>query len=238
MNVEPIEDLGCSTLLQVVEKPTLFLDRLITVNPVMLILKEKVKRLARSNLSTLIMGETGTGKELIAQAIYQLGNYKGEFVDVDCGGVPQTLLESEFFGARRGSYSGCSHDRPGYLEIAANGVLFLDEVGEIPFSLQSKLLRVLDTKFARRIGSTEKYPVTCRIVSATNQGRDKFRKDFFYRLAGVILETIPLRERMQDVKLITESKGLSCPAEFLDHDWPGNVRELINRIEELKLLSI
>lgn len=222
------------------------LGKLITNDPQTLKLKDRVRILAKSNLNVLILGETGTGKELIAQALhsYRIGPFKA----INCGGVVDTLLESLFFGASKGSYTGCDRDRTGYFEQAKDGTIFLDEISELPPLLQCKLLRVIETKKVCRVGDDKEIDINCRIISATNNvslssklGRQKssFREDLYFRLAGTKLETVPLRERREDIRLIVKSidkEGIindEIIKQWSEHEsFEGNIRELINLINE------
>lgn len=206
--------------------------------------KNKAKRLASSNLSVLILGETGTGKELFAQLLH--GNRAGRFIAVNCGGIPDTLIEGEFFGSVKGAFTGAI-DKAGYFEQAIGGTIFLDEIAELDRSLQSKLLRVIESKHVRRLGDNKEIHLTnCRIVSATNHAVEDlksnnklFRSDLFYRLAGSIIKLKPLRERGDDKQLIADivakQIGFKLPPE---QTWEGNIRELVNYIEEQKILSV
>jgi len=225
--------------------PILELDRIITNNQGMLKLKDKIVKLKAKDIPCLIIGETGTGKELVARALHN--GRKGKFIGVNCAGIPRELFESEFFGVTKGAYTGCINSREGYFEQAQNGTIFLDEISEIPYDIQGKLLRVLEEHIVRRVGSVDEVKINCRILSATNELnlnlKDKqFRQDLYYRLRGTLLETTPLRERREDIELIvkyydTESK---IPKELIElwindiihFSFPGNIRELKNLIEE------
>ncbi len=229
----------------------LALEQIITQDESTIRLKEKIRKLADKDLNVLILGETGTGKELIAQALHS--TRKGPLISVNCGGIVDTLLEADFFGSTKGSYTGAMYDRTGYFEQASEGTLFLDEIAELPYRLQCKLLRVIESKKLRRkirrLGDSKEIEITCRIISATNNldlktrlGRQKsnFREDLYFRLAGTILETKPLRERPLDIPLICKhfDKDGMCPVgAWMDYPFEGNVRELINLINEyLELL--
>jgi transcriptional regulator with GAF, ATPase, and Fis domain len=197
----------------------------------------------------LLRGETGTGKELIARALHRFGaNPEGAFVPLNCGAIPENLLESELFGHRKGSFTGADRDHRGAIETARDGTLFLDEVGELPAALQVKLLRFLQSGEVRAVGAENAVQVPLRVVAATNRDlrseaeAGEFREDFFYRLAAYEIVLPPLRERRSDIPLLvehfrrryqesTDSVDLQpATPEVLDllgsHPWPGNVREL------------
>ena len=220
------------------------LNKFLSSDPDMLKLKDDIRKLSPHNIPILIVGETGTGKELLAKALH--GNRKGDFVAVNVAGIPDTLLEAEFFGAKRGAYTGCDRDRTGYLDEAKDGTLFLDEVGDMPYLLQCKLLRVLQENKFRPIGeSKEREMVNVRIVAATNCDllsmieEKRFRADFYYRICGVELRTKPLRDRIGDTLLIIKSlyPDLTSPPVINGREWKGNVRELISLCESLKILN-
>ena len=212
-------------------------------------------RASPSEATILLEGETGTGKEVSAEAIH-LGSVRREkpFLVVDCGAMPPQLLESELFGHERGAFTGAVSSRQGVFEAAQGGTVFLDEIGELSIDLQPKLLRVLERREVRRVGTNNHVPVNVRLVAATNRSlRDqvavqKFRSDLYYRLAVVEVKLPPLRERLSDLPLLVEhiSRNLGGnvdPAslarvrapDFLEaltrHSWPGNIRELRNYIE-------
>ncbi|MCK4469807.1 MAG: sigma-54-dependent Fis family transcriptional regulator [Desulfobacterales bacterium] len=212
-----------------------------------------VKKVADTVANILITGESGTGKELVARAIHENSLRKDKsFVVINCGGVPENLLESELFGYMKGSFSGAYTDKPGLFEVAHNGTIFLDEIGELPPFLQVKLLRVVQEKTFRRIGGTEDIKVDVRIISATNQDLAQkvknggFREDLYYRLNVIPVVIPPLRERNEDIPLLTryfiekyskefkkEIKKISPYAIqlLMKYPFPGNVRELENIIE-------
>jgi len=212
-----------------------------------------VKKVADTTANVLITGESGTGKELVARAIHENSSRKdGPFVVINCGGIPENLLESELFGYMKGSFSGAHVDKPGLFEVAHMGTIFLDEIGELPPFLQVKLLRVVQEKTFRRIGGTEDVKVDVRIISATNQDLAQkvknggFREDLYYRLNVIPVEIPPLRERNEDIPLLTSYFIEKYSKEFgkeinkispyairllMKYPFPGNVRELENIIE-------
>ncbi len=214
-----------------------------------------IKMVADSDIPVFISGESGTGKELVARAVHDLSERKNEpFVPINCAAVPDDLLESEFFGHEKGAFSGAINRKYGLFEVADNGTLFLDEIGEMPQSLQAKLLRTVETMQLRRIGGTAQISVNLRIVSSTNRDIQKeieegrFRSDLYYRLSTFCIHLPPLRERKNDIPLIVEQylKGKnggktkipeSVIQAFLNYHWPGNVRELEHVIERILLFS-
>lgn len=213
-----------------------------------------------TNVTVLITGETGTGKELIARAIHYEGpRREGPFVDINCGAIPEQLLESELFGHERGAFTGAISSKPGLFEVAHGGTIFLDEIGHLALSLQGKLLRVLEERTIRRVGGQRSIKVDVRVVAATHVDlagsvrRGEFRADLFHRLNVVPLELPALRHRGEDilplarhylVRLAREysvpTPMLTPPAEraLLDYMWPGNVRELRNAMERVLLLAV
>jgi len=207
-----------------------WLEKFITQDVEMLALKRIVSRLAGYEDTVLIHGESGTGKELIARALH--GQRKGKFVDVNCGGFPEHLFESEMFGHVKGAFTGAYADKTGLIAQANNGTLFIDEIAELPMFMQTKLLRVIQERVFRRVGGVVNEPFTTRIVAATHarlRDNPRFREDLYWRISTVELEITPLRERLGDVPLILNSMGytgaaLVCsdPVNFLR----GNVREL------------
>ncbi len=214
-----------------------------------------IKMVADSDIPVFISGESGTGKELVARAVHDLSERKNEpFVPINCAAVPDNLLESEFFGHEKGAFSGAIIRKYGLFEVADNGTLFLDEIGEMPQSLQAKLLRTVETMQLRRIGGTVQISVNLRIVCSTNRDIQKeieegrFRSDLYYRLSTFCIHLPPLRERKEDIPLIVEQylKGKNggktelsetVLKAFLNYDWPGNVRELEHVIERILLFS-
>ena len=226
-------------------------------------IKQALARAARllphGNARALIVGETGTGKEVLARAIHMGGPRRGApFVAVNCSAFPEHLIESELFGHERGSFTDAHAAKPGLFEMADTGTLFLDEIGDLPLSLQAKLLRLLEDKEIRRVGGTKPRTVDVRILAATNaqladRVRDKtFREDLFFRLSTVVLRLPPLRERGDDILLIANAvlerlageHHLPVPTltpeicrKLRQHPWPGNIRELKNAVERALLLS-
>ena len=218
-----------------------------------------IERIAMSSVDILITGETGTGKELVAQAVHQRSRRKDSpFVPIDCGAIPETLLESELFGHERGAFTGADTRRIGLIEVADGGTLFLDEVAELPPSLQAKLLRVLQERRLRRVGARREIPIDVHIVAATSRDIDAmvvngtFRKDLFYRINVVRISLPPLRQRGDDIGLLAEffanragremgrnvGRFSTDAYEVLKHySWPGNVRELQNVIRRAMALS-
>ncbi|MBS0656947.1 MAG: sigma 54-interacting transcriptional regulator [Verrucomicrobia bacterium] len=225
-------------------------------SPAMKRLRLAVDRIGPSGATVLLLGESGAGKERVAQALHEAGG-GGPFVALNCAAVPKDLLESELFGAEKGAFTGALKDRPGLVEQAAGGTLFLDEVGEMDLALQPKLLRFLETRQARRVGGTREYQTQVRIVSATNRiledevARGAFRADLFYRLAEMTLPIPPLRERPEDIpRLVTAFLAAASERfgkhfdriepelirRFQAHSWPGNARELRSAIDRLVIL--
>jgi transcriptional regulator with GAF, ATPase, and Fis domain len=216
----------------------------------------RLEKIAPSNATVLITGETGVGKELVAEAMHEMSpRSKGPFVVLDCGSIPQNLIESELFGHERGAFTGATSAHAGVFERADGGVVFLDEIGELPLSMQPKLLRALERKEVRRIGGSKMINVDIRVVAATNRdlgvevNRGRFREDLYYRLAVARVHVPPLRERSEDVSALIDhfleitpgAEGTVLAPDTIalmkEHDWPGNVRELRNVIERAVLLS-
>ena len=230
------------------------LDHILGEAEVMRQLKRKILKIAESKSTVLITGESGTGKELVARAIYtESVRHSQPFVAINCGAIPDTLLESELFGYVKGAFTGADpRGKIGKFELANKGVIFLDEVGDMPLYLQVKLLRVLQERKITRIGSNQQNDIDVRVIAATNKNlvpmiaENKFREDLYYRLNVIPLEIPPLRERKEDIRLIAmhliekysrlfDKKvfGIDEDAirELIDYPWPGNVRELENTIE-------
>jgi NtrC-family two-component system response regulator AlgB len=229
---------------------------IITHNHAMIEQLDLAVRVADSTISIIIEGESGTGKELVAHYIHQKSDRaENPFVKVNCAAIPDQLLESELFGHVRGAFTGALKDRQGRFEIADGGTIFLDEIGELPPSIQSKLLRILQTKDFERVGENFTRKVDVRIISATNRNLDEalkegsFREDLFYRLNGVRIKLPPLRERPEDVRLLIQyflkkrnkDRDIKISPEadriLKAYRWSGNVRELENVVERAALLA-
>ncbi|OOG64029.1 sigma-54-dependent Fis family transcriptional regulator [Rhodanobacter sp. B04] len=228
-------------------------ERLVGDSPAMLQVRATIAKLARNQAPVYIAGESGVGKELVARLIHEQGpRASGPFVPVNCGAIPSELMESEFFGHRKGSFTGASADKEGLFQAAQGGTLFLDEVAELPLHMQVKLLRAIQEKAVRPIGGRDEIPVDVRILSATHKNlgqlveQGQFRQDLFYRINVIELRVPPLRERRGDVPLLSgfilkalagksgDSVGQLSPAAreaLAGYDFPGNVRELENILE-------
>jgi len=234
--------------------------RLIGKSKEMLKVYSLINKVAETTVNVLVLGESGTGKELVARAIHENGPRKEKpFVIINCGGIPEHLLESELFGYMKGAFTSAYADKPGLFEIAAGGTIFLDEIGELPTILQVKLLRAIQEKTFRRVGGAEDIKVDVRIIAATNQDltqnvkNGSFREDLFYRLNVVAIEIPPLRKRMEDLTLLTGYFVQKYAKEFgkdirtissyslellSEYRFPGNVRELENIIEKSVALGM
>ncbi len=225
---------------------------IITQNSRMLDILAQVRQIVNSNISVTIEGETGTGKDLLARAIhFNSARCDKRFVSINCAALPETLLESELFGYNRGAFTGADRDKAGLIEEADGGTFFLDEIADMPLSIQAKILRVLESKEIIRLGETTPRTVDVRIVSATNKDlkvqmkSGMFRQDLYYRLSAMTFILPPLRERREDILLLVssflEKSGKTISAEALkllcEHDWPGNIRELDNEVKRLVLLA-
>ena len=235
------------------------LDRLVGDSEPMRLVKSRIAKVARGMAPVLVRGESGTGKELVARAVHACSQRSdGPFVAVNCGAIPENLLEAEFFGARKGSYTGSAQDRDGYFQAARGGTLFLDEIGDLPLAMQSKLLRAIQERSVRPIGSTQEDAVDVRIVSATHKDlhaevqAGRFRQDLFYRLNVIEIAVPALRERREDLPAlcvallarIAQDGGLPAPRlsdallrQLAQHPLHGNVRELENLLH-LSLIHI
>jgi len=221
-------------------------------------LKEEIKKVAKSNANIVIFGENGTGKELVAKNIHKLSYRKDKpFVDINCAAIPDELIESELFGYEKGAFTGAVSRKAGKLEIANEGTIFLDEIGDMSLKAQAKLLRAIETKSFHRLGGLQKIDVDVRFICASNKDlktlieQGLFREDLYYRLAVITLEVPPLRERGQDIIILaeyfldkfcqenkTKPKKLTEEAKevLLEYHWPGNVRELKNLMERLSII--
>lgn len=218
-----------------------------------------IERIKDSTAIVLIHGENGTGKELIARALhYNSKRRRGKFVDLNCGAFNENLLESELFGHVKGAFTGAIRDKKGLFDVANDGTIFLDEIGDMPLAMQVKLLRVLQEGTYRSVGATETKQTSARVLAATNQDLEelirngKFREDLYYRLNVISLQVPPLRERSEDIPLLVDhflkqfseqmhtqvkEPDKQCLHKLLSYDWPGNVRELENEIERLYVLA-
>ena len=240
--------------------PPAALQRLVGQTESMQQVHAMVGKVARSMAPVLVHGESGTGKELVARAVHELSSRAaGPFVAVNCGAIPETLLEAEFFGYRKGAFTGATEDRDGFFQAAQGGTLFLDEIGDLPLAMQSKLLRVIQERAVRPLGAVAETPVNVRIVSATHRdlGEEvhggRFRQDLYYRLNVICIRMPPLRERAADLPLIcsalleriAQDAGVTPVPTISDealrllagHAFPGNVRELENLLQRALALS-
>ncbi len=235
------------------------LDRLVGDSAPMRAVKQRVAKVARSMAPVLVRGESGTGKELVAQALHACSQRAaGPLIAVNCGAIPENLLEAEFFGARKGSYTGATQDRQGYFQAAQGGTLFLDEIGDLPLAMQSKLLRAIQERSVRPLGATQEESVDVRIVSATHRDlvadvqTGRFRQDLYYRLNVIEVLIPPLRERLEDLPAlctallarIAHESGITPPPltqqalqAIASHPLHGNVRELENLLHRAVALS-
>ncbi len=217
-----------------------------------------VEKVAPSGATVMLLGESGTGKEVLAQALHAASKRSGRFVAVNCAAIPENLLESELFGHERGAFTGALKTNVGKIETAQNGTLMLDEIGDLPYPLQSKLLRFLQERTIERIGGRQEIAVDVRVVCATHQNlaalikEARFREDLYYRLAEIVIEIPPLRERQGDAVLLAQAflrqhakdqqrGSMSFSEDALDviaaHPWPGNVRELINIVRRAVIMA-
>jgi DNA-binding NtrC family response regulator len=232
---------------------------LIGKSPLMQKIYDLIERISDTSSNVLITGESGTGKELVAKAIHYNGIRKeGPFIAVNCAAIPETLLESELFGYKKGAFTDAKLDKKGLIFEANEGTLFLDEITEMPLTLQAKLLRVIEEREVRPLGDTNSYPIDVRVVSTSNRDiksfvhQGQFRGDLYYRLKVIDIELPPLRERREDIPLLAQhfinkfsnelKKKLSGVSEdalqfFLNYSWPGNVRELENVIQRAITLT-
>lgn len=235
------------------------LGGIVTAAPEMIKVARMVERVATANVSVMLLGASGTGKELLAKGLHNASARAGEaFVAINCAAIPENLLESELFGYEKGAFTGAVKTQPGKIEMAEGGTLFLDEVGDIPLPLQVKLLRFLQERVIERVGGRKTIPVDVRIVCATHQDLDamiaagRFREDLFYRLAEIVVRIPGLKERPGDAVLLAQYfltrfarengrdfKGLTpdAIAAISDWPWPGNVRELENRMKRAVIMA-
>lgn len=235
------------------------LERLVGQSASMLAVKARIVRVAGSMAPVLIQGESGTGKELVARAVHSCSHRSsGPFVAVNCGAIPENLVEAEFFGARKGAYTGSNHDREGYFQAAKGGTLFLDEIGDLPLTMQSKLLRAIQERMVRPLGSAQEDAVDVRVVSASHKdlagevSLNNFRQDLYYRLNVIVIKVPPLRERPEDLpdlcaallNRICRESGLGIPvlgadllSQLSEYAFNGNVRELENILHRAVALS-
>jgi len=235
------------------------LGGIVTAAPEMIKVARMVERVATANVSVMLLGASGTGKELLAKGLHNASARAGEaFVAINCAAIPENLLESELFGYEKGAFTGAVKTQPGKIEMAEGGTLFLDEVGDIPLPLQVKLLRFLQERVIERVGGRRTIPVDVRIVCATHQDLDamiaagRFREDLFYRLAEIVVRIPGLKERPGDAVLLAQYfltrfarengrdfKGLTpdAIAAISDWPWPGNVRELENRMKRAVIMA-
>ncbi|MCE4552995.1 sigma-54-dependent transcriptional regulator [Roseateles cellulosilyticus] len=235
-------------------------QRLVGESPPIRAVRALIDKVGRSMAPVLVQGESGTGKELVARAIHDHGARAGQrFVAVNCGAIPENLLEAEFFGYRKGAFTGANEDREGFFQAADGGTLFLDEIGDLPLAMQSKLLRVIQERSVRPVGATAETPINVRIVSATHKdlaaevAAGRFRQDLFYRLNVIQIRVPPLRERLEDLGLISarllariaQDAGVSPPPQLTEaalqtlarYGFPGNVRELENLLHRALALA-
>jgi two-component system NtrC family response regulator len=234
------------------------LGSIITGAPEMLKVAKTIERVAGADVSVMLLGASGTGKELLARAVHEKSNRKGEFIAINCAAIPENLLEAELFGYERGAFTGAVKSNVGKIELAEGGTLFLDEVGDIPLPLQVKLLRFLQERVIERIGGRSPIAVDTRIVCATHQDLDamiadgRFREDLYYRLAEIVVKIPSLAERAGDAGLLARhfvnryARDLNPKVQSLSADalaaidaypWPGNVRELENRLKRAVIMT-
>jgi two-component system NtrC family response regulator len=234
------------------------LGSIITAAPEMLKVAKTIERVASADVSVMLLGASGTGKELLARAVHERSGRKGEFIAINCAAIPENLLEAELFGYERGAFTGAVKSNVGKIELAQGGTLFLDEVGDIPLPLQVKLLRFLQERVIERIGGRQPIAVDTRIVCATHQNLEamiadgRFREDLYYRLAEIIVKIPSLAERAGDAVLLARhfvnrfGRELNAGVQSLSpdaidaidaHGWPGNVRELENRLKRAVIMA-
>jgi two-component system NtrC family response regulator len=239
-------------------RPDVF-ENMIGANPQMQAVFDMIRKVAPTSAPVLILGESGTGKEMVAQALHRRSSRRsGPFVAINCNTIPENLLESELFGHEKGAFTGADAQRKGHIESAAGGTLFLDEIGELPASVQVKLLRFLQEKCFQRVGGRQEIQSDARVLAATNRNLresaadGKFREDLYFRLAVVVVKVPPLRERGDEIILMSKAflrdygiehakTGLTFAPDALRalslHSWPGNVRELQNRVQRAVIMA-
>ena len=243
--------------LQALQQPDA-LAGLITRDAEMLRISRTIERVASSDATVLLLGESGTGKEVLAQGVHTASKRAGRFVAINCAAIPENLLESELFGYEKGAFTGAGKTTPGKIETAHNGTLMLDEIGDLPHSLQAKLLRFLQQRTIERLGGRSEIPVDVRVVCATHQdlknliAEGRFREDLYYRLAEIVVNIPPLRARTGDPVLLSHAflrrfaqeqrRGTMNFTEdavhaIEKHPWPGNVRELLNAIKRASIMA-
>jgi two-component system NtrC family response regulator len=243
--------------LQTLQQPDA-LSGMLTRDPQLLRIGRTVEKVASSNVTVMLLGESGTGKEVLAQALHQASRRSGRFVAVNCAAIPDNLLESELFGHEKGAFTGAAKTTPGKIETAQNGTLMLDEIGDLPYALQSKLLRFLQERTIERVGGRQEIAVDVRIVCATHQNlsalikEGRFREDLYYRLAELVIDIPPLRDRHGDAALLAHAflrrfadeqrrGAMAFSAEALSaieaHAWPGNVRELLSKVRRAVIMT-
>ncbi|MBC7396631.1 MAG: sigma-54-dependent Fis family transcriptional regulator, partial [Bdellovibrionales bacterium] len=235
------------------------LQGLIGSSRVMQELRMLIEQVAKTEASVLILGESGSGKEQVSKLLHEMSAVKtGPFIAVNCAAIPENLMESELFGYEKGAFSGAAQAKAGLIEAAHLGTLLLDEIGDMPLSLQPKLLRVLEEQKVRRLGSNQEKSIQVRVLAATHQNlsylvrAQKFRQDLFYRLDVMTLAVPPLRDRLEDIPELTQyflekfvreygkqiqAIDTEAQALLMTHDWPGNVRELSNVLERAVVLN-
>ena len=234
------------------------LGGLLTRDPEMLRIGRLIERVSSSSATVMLLGESGTGKEVLAQGLHQASKRSGKFVAINCAAIPEALLESELFGYERGAFTGATKTTIGKIETANGGTLMLDEIGDLPHSLQAKLLRFLQERKVERVGGRQEIPVDVRVVCATHQNlktqiaENRFREDLFYRLAEIVVDIPPLRQRTGDAMLLAHAflrryaqeqkrPAMSFSEETLRaieaHPWPGNVRELQSAIRRAVIIA-
>ncbi len=235
------------------------LSGLITRDPEMLRICRTIEKVASSNVTVMLLGDSGTGKEVLARGLHQSSPRRaGKFVAINCAAIPENLLESELFGYERGAFTGAAKTTLGKIETAHRGTLMLDEIGDLPFSLQAKLLRFLQERVIERVGGRQEIPVDVRIVCATHQDlnalsqQGRFREDLYYRLAEIVVHIPPLRARVGDAALLAHSfvrrfsqeqnraamtLGQDAVRAVESHPWPGNIRELENCIKRATIMT-